>query len=156
MTDHLHHDPETATILSTAAERARALGARYAGSVTPAEAHQLHRSGAAAIVDVRTRAEHEYVGRIPGTELVEWRSFGAREPNPKFLDELRAKVPPERPVLFLCRSGVRSHAAAQAAAGAGWTQAYNILEGFEGDLDDQKHRGHRGGWRKAGLPWVQS
>ena len=58
--------------------------------------------------------------------------------------------------MFLCRSGVRSHSAAMAAAQAGWSEAYNILEGFEGDKDREQHRGAVGGWRKAGLPWVQS
>jgi rhodanese-related sulfurtransferase len=70
--------------------------------------------------------------------------------------QLRECATPEVPVMFLCRSGVRSHAAAQLAAQSGYARAMNILEGFEGDLDAHGHRGTVGGWRKAGLPWVQS
>ncbi len=142
-------------ILARAAARATERGVGYAGLVTPAEAHALMEAGEATIVDVRTRFEAEYVGRIPGTPLVEWKSLGAPGPNPDFLASFDA-LPDRKPrVLFLCRSGVRSHAAALAATEAGHRGAYNILEGFEGDLDDQGHRGTRGGWRKAGLPWVQ-
>jgi rhodanese-related sulfurtransferase len=65
-------------------------------------------------------------------------------------------VPKDTPVMFLCRSGVRSNAAAEAATRAGWKQAYNILEGFEGDKDAEQHRNTVGGWRKTGLPWTQS
>ena len=80
---------------------------------------------------------------------------GNRE-NPEFLAELAASVPKDTPVMFLCRSGARSHAAAEAATRAGWKEAYNVLEGFEGDKDAEQHRSTVGGWRKAGLPWVQS
>ena len=76
--------------------------------------------------------------------------------NPEFLAELAAAVPKDQPVMFLCRSGARSHAAAEAATRAGWREAYNVLEGFEGDKDADQHRSTVGGWRKAGLPWVQS
>ena len=143
-------------IFDTAAERAKALGLDYAGAVTPQEAWALKQSGAADIVDVRTKAEYEYVGRIAGTTLIEWRRLGDSMPNPGFMDELMGQFPKDRPLLFLCRSAVRSHHAATLAAKNGFARAYNILEGFEGDLDDQGHRGTIGGWRKAGLPWEQS
>ena len=81
---------------------------------------------------------------------------GDAQPNPRFIDELAAQFAPDRPVLFLCRSAVRSHHAAALATQHGFAHAYNILEGFEGDLDNDGHRGHLGGWRKAGLPWEQS
>jgi len=142
-------------ILARAAQRGRDKGLAYHGEVTPAEAWALHRAGAARIVDVRTRAEWTYVGRIDGVALVEWRAFGAAQPNPDFIGQLREHAPADRPVLFLCRSAVRSHAAAQLAHGAGWT-TLNVLEGFEGDLDAHGRRGTLGGWRRAGLPWVQS
>ena len=144
-------------ILGRARDRAGEDDLAYAGAVTPAEACRLVESGAARLVDVRTRFEHEYVGRVPDTALIEWRALGAPAPNPAFIDQLQ-RLEPDRgvPLLFLCRSGVRSHAAAIAATEAGYTGAYNILEGFEGDIDEQGHRGTRGGWRKAGLPWVQS
>ena len=143
-------------IFSKAEERAKTLGLDYAGAVTPQEALALKQSGAADIVDVRTRAEYEYVGRIAGTTLIEWRRLGESMPNAAFLDELVAHFPKGRPLLFLCRSAVRSHHAATLAAKNGFDRAFNILEGFEGDLDDHGHRGTLGGWRKAGLPWEQS
>jgi rhodanese-related sulfurtransferase len=143
-------------IFKKAAERAKALGLAYAGAVTPQEAWALKQSGAADIVDVRTKAEYEYVGRIPSTTLVEWRRLGDSQPNPRFMEELGAQYAPQRPLLFLCRSAVRSHNAAALAAKNGYGHAYNILEGFEGDLDHDGHRGTLGGWRKAGLPWEQS
>jgi rhodanese-related sulfurtransferase len=143
------------TILDRAAGRARASDLAYAGAVTPAEAHRLAQLGAAIIIDVRTRPEWEFVGRVADAPLIEWRHWGATQPNPDFLVELSARVPPEATLLFLCRSGVRSHNAAQAAASAGFAAAFNILEGFEGDLDADGRRGTRGGWRYAGLPWIQ-
>lgn len=142
-------------ILKRADDRGRERGLGYAGAVTPAEAWQLQQAGAAKIIDVRTEPEWLYVGHIPGTQLVQWRPFKAREPDPQFLQNLAAAADPSQPVLFLCRSAQRSHHAATLAAQHGW-RAYNILEGFEGDIDEQEHRGVRGGWRKAGLPWVQS
>lgn len=135
----------------------------YAGDLAPSEAFELLRSDAAAVlVDVRTRAEWAYVG-LPDLQpigkdvlLVEWNRFPDGAQNPGFLDELAAAgVAPEQPVVFLCRSGVRSVAAAEAASRAGYARAYNVLEGFEGPLDADGHRGHRG-WRAAGLPWRQS
>jgi len=142
-------------IFEKAAERGRAKGLAYAGEVTPAEAWALHAAGAARIVDVRTRPEHEFVGRIPGTPLVEWRRYGDTQPNESFLQELAEAVDPATPLLFLCRSGVRSHSAAELATRAGYRKSYNILEGFEGNLDGAAHRGATG-WRAAGLPWEQS
>lgn len=139
--------------------KAQARGAEkklpYAGAVLPAEAHTLMQQGA-KLVDVRTEAEHHYVGAVPGSEHIEWTSFPDGHRNPDFLKQLEDAVAKEDVVMFLCRSGVRSHAAAAAATAAGWTRAYNILEGFEGDKDAEGHRGKLGGWRKAGLPWIQN
>ncbi len=143
-------------ILARAAERGRALGLAYAGAVTPTEAHHLQVARAARIVDVRTQPEWEFVGHVPGSVLIEWRRYGERGPNPAFLDALAATFGRDEPILFLCRSAVRSHHAADLARRAGFTRAYNILEGFEGDLDASRQRGRRGGWRAAGLPWEQS
>jgi rhodanese-related sulfurtransferase len=138
-----------------AAQRAKELGLAYAGALLPAEAHELMGTGA-KLVDVRTKPEILYVGRVPGSLAVEWQTYPGNRPNPEFLAELAASVPKDQPVMFLCRSGARSHAAADAATRAGWREAYNVLEGFEGDKDPAQHRGTVGGWRKAGLPWVQS
>ncbi len=148
--------PDPRDILKTARERARKLEASYEGSVTPAEAHALMQAvPGTRLVDVRTKVEWEYVGRIPGAVEIEWNVYD-KQRNPDFLAELAAKVPKDAPVLFLCRSGGRSHAAAEAARQAGYQDAYNVLEGFEGDKDAQQHRNTVGGWRAAGLPWVQS
>ena len=138
-----------------AADRGRQMGLTYAGAVLPAEAAELMSAGG-TLVDVRTRPELAYVGRIPGAAAVEWQTWPGNQPNPEFLAELAAVAPKDKPVMFLCRSGVRSHYAAEAATRAGWREAYNVLEGFEGDKDGAQHRGNLGGWKKAGLPWIQS
>ena len=142
-------------IRKKAAERAREKGLSYAGALLPAEAHELMKSGA-KLVDVRTKPELQYVGKIPGSIAIEWQTWPGSRPNPDFLAELSAVVPRDHAVMFICRSGARSDAAAQAAASAGYKDAYNVLEGFEGDKDTEQHRNTLGGWRKAGLPWTQS
>lgn len=146
-----------AEILQKARERARQLGLPYSGALTPAEAHEMWRSAPGAkLVDVRTRAEWDYVGRIPGAVEIQLLVYPGNQPNPGFLGELESKVEKAAPVLFICRSGGRSHNAALLAMQAGYSNAYNVLEGFEGDLDAQGHRNTKGGWRAAGLPWSQS
>ena len=142
-------------IKKSARERGKKMGLSYAGALLPAEAHKLMQAGA-KLVDVRTKPELAYVGKIPGSLAVEWQTYPGGRENPEFLAELAAAVPKDQPVMFLCRSGVRSNAAAEAATRAGWKEAYNILEGFEGDKDANQHRNTVGGWRKAGLPWTQS
>ena len=142
-------------VRKTAQERGKKMGLAYAGALLPAEAHQLMQAGA-VLVDVRTKPELLYVGKVPGSLAVEWQTYPGSKPNPEFIAELAASVPKDRPVMFLCRSGARSNAAAEAATRAGWKEAYNVLEGFEGDKDAAQHRNSVGGWRKAGLPWVQS
>ena len=144
-----------AGILDRAAARGREERVPYAGLVTPAEAWQLHQAGAATIVDVRTRPEWEYVGRVPDSTLVEWRRYGEQERSPIFLDDLAARFGRDAILLFICRSSVRSHHAAALAAATGFRRAFNVLEGFEGDCNARRQRGHLGGWRKAGLPWIQ-
>ena len=142
-------------IRKRAAERGKQLGLTYAGALLPAEAHALMQAGA-KLVDVRTRPELLYVGKIPGSIALEWQTYPGNQPNPEFLGELAAVTDKDEALMFLCRSGARSHAAAEAATQAGWRECYNVLEGFEGDKDAEQHRNTRGGWRKAGLPWVQS
>ena len=153
---HARPDAESPeAILERARKRGRELGLPYAGAVTPQEAWALHRAGAAKFIDVRTVPEYEYVGRVPDTQLIEWRRFGENQPNPQFLQQLAAAAKPDTPVLFLCRSAARSHNAAAIATQAGYQAAFNILEGFEGELDAEGHRGTKSGWRYHGLPWVQ-
>jgi rhodanese-related sulfurtransferase len=142
-------------IKKAARERGKKLGLSYAGALLPAEAHKLMQAGA-KLVDVRTKPELLYVGKVPDSLAVEWQTYPGNRENPEFLGELAAAVPKDTPVMFMCRSGARSHAAAEAATRAGWREAYNVLEGFEGDKDAAQHRNSVGGWRKAGLPWVQS
>lgn len=144
-------------ILNKAAERGRELKLPYAGALLPQEAYELLQNGPATkLVDVRTQAEWNYVGRIPGSVQIEWQTYPGSQPNPNFLNELQAQADKEAVVMFLCRSGARSHAAAALAAEAGYSHSYNVLQGFEGDKDVEGHRNSVGGWRVAGLPWVQS
>jgi rhodanese-related sulfurtransferase len=147
----------TEDILARARARAAELGLPYFGALTPRDAHAILAAGSGAqLVDVRTRAEWDYVGRVPQSTLVEWNTYPDGARNPRFIDELkRIARDPEAPVLFLCRSGARSDAAARAAVSAGYAKAFNILEGFEGDKDASGQRGNLGGWRKNGLPWIQ-
>src|SRR5262249_19634203 len=112
-------------ILGHAAERAERMGLRYAGAVTPGEAHRLSEAGAAVIVDVRTPAEYTQVGHVQGTPLIVWPRDGGRAELQAFLEALQAQFDLSKRLLFLCRSGVRSHYAAELAAHAGYAQAYN-------------------------------
>lgn len=128
----------------------------YFGAVVPGEAQVLlNEVPNAQLIDVRTRAEWDYVGRVPGSILIEWTTYPSGARNPAFLEQLRAAADPQAPVLFICRSGQRSDSAARVAAAAGYSMAFNVLEGFEGPKDADGHRGTLGGWRKTGLPWVQ-
>jgi rhodanese-related sulfurtransferase len=144
-------------ILSRAHQRARSMKLPYAGALLPAEAHALLKQRPdARLVDVRTKAELEWVGRVPGALAIEWNTWPGGKQNPDFLRELQQQVQSkDAPVMFLCRSGGRSHNAASAATQAGYANAFNVLEGFEGDKDTQNHRNAVGGWRVAGLPWTQ-
>jgi len=145
----------TSEILNKSASRAEAMKLPYAGALTPQEAFELMKAGAAKLVDVRTRAEWDYVGKIPGSLLIEWQAYPSSLLNPEFLNQLQAEVSKEQPVMFICRSGARSNSAAKRATEAGYTRSYNILQGFEGDKDAEGHRNSSGGWRFAGLPWTQ-
>ncbi|MBS1191082.1 MAG: Rhodanese-like protein [Rhodocyclaceae bacterium] len=144
-------------ILSLAQERAKALNLPYEGALTPGEAYEVLQSAPGAkLVDVRTRAEQDWVGRIPGAVEVEWNRYPGNVRNEDFLAQLQQQVDPEALTLFICRSGGRSDLAARAASEAGYRDCYNVLEGFEGDKDANGQRNRIGGWRHAGLPWSQS
>ena len=146
---------ELDTLLAAARERARAEGLPFAGGVSPTEAWELASAGYAVLVDVRTNEERKFVGHVPDTLHVAWMTGTAMTRNPRFVKELEAKVRKDAVVLFLCRSGKRSDAAATAAAAQGFGCVLNVIGGFEGDLDEHGQRGRLGGWRKAGLPWRQ-
>jgi len=141
--------PEPAAIFERAAERGRSEGLRYAGAVTPREAWSLVQAGEAALVDVRTPMELATVGRIEGVPMIVWPRDGDEAAVANFVSELSSKFDVEKPLLIICRSGVRSHYAAHVAAAVGFSHAYNVLEGFEG------HPGTGDGWRAAGLPWTR-
>ena len=143
-------------LLTLAHQRASSLDLPYQGALTPAEAWQvLQLAPGARLVDVRTRAEWDWVGRVPESIEIEWVSYPGSQPNANFVAQLRHQADPEALVLFLCRSGARSDAAARAACAAGYSNCYNVLEGFEGDKDANGQRNRVGGWRHAGLPWHQ-
>jgi glyoxylase-like metal-dependent hydrolase (beta-lactamase superfamily II)/rhodanese-related sulfurtransferase len=142
----LRHDTPDALSLQPA------LG--YAGDVSAPLAWQWVQAGEAVLVDVRTDAERAWVGFIPEAKPVSLKQWPGMAMNPDFDAKILAAVPPGQKVVLLCRSGVRSIAAARRATELG-LRAYNILEGFEGDPDDHAQRGHKGGWRFQGLPWRQ-
>lgn len=139
------------------AARAVALstGLPYAGGVSPSVAWALFSAGDAVLVDVRTTEERKFVGHVPGTAHVAWATGTSLTRNPRFARELEAKVGKDTTVLLLCRSGKRSALAAEVATKAGFTRVFNVLEGFEGEIDEHRHRGQTDGWRLHGLPWVQ-
>ena len=135
----------------------------YAGDVDVAEAWDgLRENAGAMLVDVRTRAEWNFVG-VPdlseaGKEpvLVEWQAFPAMEINASFVDAVSSVAPDKNaPIYFLCRSGARSKSAAMAMTAVGYSACYNISDGFEGPHDAVQHRGSTAGWKARGLPWVQ-
>ncbi|WP_020562157.1 rhodanese-like domain-containing protein [Methylosarcina fibrata] len=126
--------------------------------LNPKQAWELMRQNSkAVIVDVRTKIEHGFVGHPPGAVLIPWKEGPDWQLNPNFIGEVKQAVPDiEAPVLLLCRSGQRSQDAAVALEQAGYRHLVNIVEGFEGPLDENRHRGNLGGWRFHGLPWEQS
>lgn len=149
LTSGLRHDADGALLLAPRP------AAGYAGDVSPQLAWAWVQAGEAVLIDVRTDAEREWVGFVPGAVPVAWKQWPGMVLNTQFDDALRAAVPPGAKAVLLCRSGVRSIAAAKRATELG-LQAYNILEGFEGDPDQHAHRGAKGGWRFQGLPWRQN
>ncbi len=157
LTSGIRHDAEgqaTSPVAQPAAHAVRPAEG-YAGDVAPQLACAWWQAGDAVLVDVRTDAEREWVGFIPDAAPVAWKQWPGMAMNPQFDQALLAAVPKGKKVVLLCRSGVRSIAAAKRATELGM-EAYNILEGFEGNPDASAHRGSLGGWRKRGLPWRQN
>lgn len=141
--------------LNQAHTRAEQMGLPYAGVLTPAEAYELiSQDSNAVLVDVRSRAELELVGRVPVASHVEWAFYPGMVANPEFAAQLQAQVDKSRTVIFMCRTGGRSHNAALLAQQLGYSQAYNMLEGFEGEANEHKQRTLINGWKHAGLPWT--
>ncbi|MFO1303321.1 MAG: rhodanese-like domain-containing protein [Burkholderiales bacterium] len=143
-----------ASIFAAAVQRAKEANAPMAGLLTPREAWTLVEAGAIDLVDTRTNAERDLIGYVPGSKPIEWYDYPAKARNASFLAQLREAVDPSRPVAFLCRSGVRSNHAAALATQNGYSRAFNVLEGFEGDKNPAGQR-RVNGWQMAGLPWRQ-
>jgi rhodanese-related sulfurtransferase len=145
---------EPETVLKHAAARRLELRLSYAGAVTPPEAWQLIQASGARLIDVRTEPEYKFVGHVPGSSNVIWHGQGAVE-RAAFVEALQQVAEQGDLLLLLCRSGVRSHNAALAAQEAGFARVYNVLEGFEGQIDAHRQRGRLNGWRFHALPWEQ-
>ena len=147
---------DASEVLTQARQHAAAQGLAYAGGIAPRQAWALVSSGAAALLDVRSAEERKFVGQVPDSQHVAWATGTSLTRNPRFAREVEAKIKDKSAVLLLlCRSGKRSAAAAEVLAKAGYTNVFNVLEGFEGEIDQQQQRGKADGWRYHGLPWVQ-
>lgn len=142
-------------IFEQAKQRAEEHYLEFTGTVLPQEAWALFKSGHVVIVDVRTNEERKFVGYVEDTIHIPWATGTALNRNPRFAKELETKVGKDKTILLLCRSGKRSAAAANVAFNAGFENIYNIEQGFEGDLDENNHRGVFNGWRFHNLPWRQ-
>lgn len=142
-------------ILSGAQTRGTQNNLPYAGALTPEETHAVINQGnSVVLVDVRSRAELELVGRVPLAAHIEWAFYPGMVANPDFADQLQAQVDKGSTVVFMCRTGGRSHNAALLAQKLGYSKAYNMLEGFEGEANEHKQRTLINGWKHAGLPWT--
>ena len=130
--------------------------------INPKTAAAILDDDRAILIDVRSKVEFDYVGHPIGAVHVVWKEFPGWDENSRFVEEVRAALSQrggddtDRPLLFICRSGARSMAAARKLGAAGYTRLYNVEEGFEGDKDGRAHRGNIGGWRFHGLPWEQT
>jgi rhodanese-related sulfurtransferase len=133
-------------VLATARKQARQTGSQYAGDITPQDAWQLFSRQAAVLIDVRTVEERATVGYVPDSLHVAWATGNPLERNHNFVRELGSKAGKLEVILFLCRSGKRSVAAAEAVSKLGFKNVFNVAEGFEGD-------GHGSGWLARDLPW---
>ncbi len=125
--------------------------------LTPVQAFEFLQSTPEAVfIDVRSDIEHMFVGHPDGAMLIPWIDGPDWEINPDFVAHVRKAASINRPVVLICRSGKRSMDAGLALEQAGLTEIYNVLHGFEGDLDEHHHRNSVNGWRHDGLPWVQT
>lgn len=144
-------------VLSDAKQRAVVNNLPYAGALTPEEAYQLLQNNPnAKLVDVRSRAELELVGRVPTATAIEWAFYPGMVANPDFAAQLNTQIDKEAVVIFMCRTGGRSHNAAVVAQQLGFKHTYNMIEGFEGESNAEKQRTLINGWKHAGLPWTNA
>ena len=141
-------------ILNLAKQRAAAKSLPYTGELTPREAFDMMQQDPAAdLVDVRSRAELELVGRVPQATHIEWAFYPGMVANAEFAEQLQALIDKNQTIIFMCRTGVRSHNAAMVAQQLGYRNVFNMLEGFEGEANAFKQRTLINGWKHAGLPW---
>lgn len=150
-----HTPQQLEQILIQAQDLAHDQQLSYRGSVSPHAAWQLVRAQYAVLVDVRTHEERKFVGYVDQSLHVPWATGTSFNRNPRFVKELEKIVDKEQVILLLCRSGNRSALAAAAATQAGFKQVYNILEGFEGELNVDAQRNQDSGWKSYKLPWKQ-
>jgi rhodanese-related sulfurtransferase len=142
------------SILKLAQKRSSDNGFSYAGALSPHEAFELlQKNPEVLMVDVRTKAELELVGRVPNAVNIEWATYPGMVKNQDFARQLAEIVDKNLTVIFMCRTGGRSHNAAVVAEQLGFDKAYNMLEGFEGEANELKQRTFINGWKHAGLPW---
>ena len=142
-------------ILQVAQQRAMQNNLLYAGALTPREAFDvIENNQNAVLVDVRSLAELELVGWIPNAKHIEWAFYPGMVANAEFAAQLQARVDKDATVVFMCRTGGRSHNAAVVAQQLGYKHVYNMLEGFEGEANSLKQRTLINGWKHAGLPWT--
>ena len=140
-------------VLNIAAQRAKAKNLPYAGELTPNETFDvLQQDAAIVLVDVRSQAELDLVGRVPSACHIEWAFYPGMVANTEFASQLQTRIDKNKTIVFMCRTGGRSHNAAVVAQQLGY-KAYNMLEGFEGEVNAEKKRTLINGWKHAGLPW---
>ncbi len=141
-------------VINLAKKRAVEKKLPYSGELTPQETDFLLQQANAILVDVRSQAELDLVGRVPSATHIEWAFYPGMVANTDFGAQLQAKVSPNQTVIFMCRTGARSHNAAVLAQQLGYSHAFNMLEGFEGEANAQKQRTLVNGWKQANLPWT--
>lgn len=141
-------------VMNQAKKRAVKKKLPYSGELTPQETYFLLQQANAILVDVRSQAELDLVGRVPTATHIEWAFYPGMVANADFGAQLQAKVAPNKTVIFMCRTGARSHSAAVLAQQLGYSHAFNMLEGFEGESNAQKQRTLVNGWKQANLPWT--
>lgn len=145
----------TAHPLELAQRRARELNLAYRGTLTPPEACAAWQSvPGAVLIDIRSEAELKLIGRIPQAVNIEWKFFPDWDLNPSFVTAIQRKYAPETVLILLCRSGIRSDEAATKLTSAGFENVFNVLEGFEGVLNEAGWRCVNG-WKSYPLPWDQ-
>ncbi len=141
-------------ILKLAQQRAVEKSLPYTGALTPYEAFDLMQlDPTTVLVDVRSRAELELVGKVPQATHIEWAFYPGMVANTEFAKQLVENVDKNLAIVFMCRTGGRSHNAAVVAHQLGYSHVYNMLEGFEGETNSLQQRTLINGWKHAGLPW---